>query len=105
LQASQLLTVKRDVLVGLDFVTAENVRWADRLIVARGDQRLSDASHRNWRRCRLRLRFGRGGFEARRSRSRRADGFDRFRRCRFRSVDVMQANALPPRGAEQFHGN
>jgi hypothetical protein len=86
LQPSQLVTVECDVLIGFDLIAAENVRSADRLLIARCDQRLSNASDRRWRSRRFRLWFRRGGFEAWRSpfelgqlRRARADGLDRRR--------------------------
>jgi hypothetical protein len=109
---ASFVTVECDVLVGFDLVAAENVSSVDRLLIARYDQRLSDAGDRSWRRRCFRLRSPRDGSGVRRSRFRlgrfrdgRNHGFDRQRLPRFGPVHVMQANALPPRGAEQFHGN
>lgn len=46
LQAFQLVTVKCDVLIRFDPIAAKNFRSADRLLIARRDQRLSEASDR-----------------------------------------------------------
>jgi hypothetical protein len=110
LQASQLVTVECDELVGFDLLAAQNVRSADRLLIARCNQRLSDASDRSGTRRCFGLRLWRGGFKAR-DRDSDLGGSARVMMGsiaelrRFGSVDVMQANALLPRCTEQFHGN
>jgi hypothetical protein len=110
LQASQLVTVKCDVAVGFDLIAAENVSSADWSLIAGCDQRLSEARNRCGRRRCFRFHFRQGGFEARSSRFRWtrlraafAHGHDGRRLGSFGLVDIMQVNALPSCGAEQFH--
>jgi len=107
LQAAQFVTIEYNVLVGLDLIAAENVRSGNWLLIACSDQSLSDACNRSWESRCFRFRRCRGGFEPRRSRFRfggfRAASAHRRhgrRRSQLWPMDVMQAQALPSRGAE-----